>query len=110
MELKWDGTERMTVDYVKGILQPTPTCDSWDFQARPEDLLIGTYPEAGTMWTQEMVDLIQNEGDVDPTQRAPTHMSFPFIEWIIPSIGSDNLCGKKPQGQPGVLLSFPQDE
>uniref|UniRef100_G1QET6 Sulfotransferase n=1 Tax=Myotis lucifugus TaxID=59463 RepID=G1QET6_MYOLU len=42
----------------------------------------------GTMWTQEMVDLIQNEGDVDLTQRAPTHMSFPFIEWIIPSIGS----------------------
>uniref|UniRef100_G1PY59 Sulfotransferase n=1 Tax=Myotis lucifugus TaxID=59463 RepID=G1PY59_MYOLU len=42
----------------------------------------------GTTWTQEIVDLIQNEGDVDLTQRAPTHVSFPFIEWIIPSIGS----------------------
>ncbi|XP_070272916.1 sulfotransferase 1C4-like [Myotis yumanensis] len=92
MELKWDGTERMTVDYVKGILQPTPTCDSWDqiwdFQARPDDLLICTYPKAGTTWTQEIVDLIQNEGDVDRTQRAPTHVRFPFIEWIIQSIGS----------------------
>ncbi|XP_066233318.1 sulfotransferase 1C4 [Saccopteryx leptura] len=91
-DLKFDGTERLTFDYVKGILQPTPTCDTWDqiwnFQAKPDDLLISTYPKAGTTWTQEIVDLIQNEGDVDKSQRAPTHVRFPFIEWIIPSIGS----------------------
>lgn len=44
----------------------------------------------GTTWTQEIVDLIQNEGDVEKTQRAPTHVRFPFIEWVIPSIG----CGE----------------
>ncbi|KAM5253515.1 sulfotransferase 1C4 [Hipposideros larvatus] len=90
--LKFDGTERLAVDYVKGILQPKPTCDIWDqiwdFQAKPDDLLISTYPKAGTTWTQEIVDLIQNEGDVDKSHRAPTHIRFPFIEMIIPFIGS----------------------
>ena len=43
--------------------------------------------EQGTTWTQEIVDLIQNGGDVNQSQRAPTHERFPFIEWIIPSLG-----------------------
>lgn len=34
------------------------------------------------------MDLIQNEGDADYSKRAPTHVRFPFIEWIVPSIGS----------------------
>ncbi|XP_068850123.1 sulfotransferase 1C4-like isoform X2 [Capricornis sumatraensis] len=90
--LESEGVNRIAVDYVEGILQPTPTCDTWDqiwsFQARPDDLLISTYPKAGTTWTQEIVDLIQNGGDVNQSQRAPTHERFPFIEWIIPSLGS----------------------
>lgn len=32
--------------------------------------------------------MIQNEGDVDKSHRAPTHIRFPFIEMIIPFIGS----------------------
>lgn len=91
-DFKFDGTTRLPVAYVEGILQPTPTCDIWDqiwnFQAKSDDLLIATYPKAGTTWTQEIVDLIQNEGDVDKSQRAPIHVRIPFIEWIIPSIGS----------------------
>nr|XP_020758085.1 sulfotransferase 1C4-like [Odocoileus virginianus texanus] len=91
-DLQSEGMSRVAVDYVGGILQPTPTCDTWDqiwsFQARPDDLLISTYPKAGTTWTQEIVDLIQNGGDADQSQRAPTHERFPFIEWIVPSLGS----------------------
>ena len=49
--LKSEGMSREAMDYVEGILQPKPTCDTWDqiwsFQARPDDLLISTYPKAG---------------------------------------------------------------
>ncbi|XP_003277492.1 sulfotransferase 1C4 [Nomascus leucogenys] len=91
-DFTFDGTKRLSVNYVKGILQPTATCDIWDeiwnFQAKPDDLLISTYPKAGTTWTQEIVELIQNEGDVEKSKRAPTHQRFPFLEWKIPSLGS----------------------
>ncbi|XP_072477904.1 sulfotransferase 1C4 [Notamacropus eugenii] len=84
--------ERIDVDYIKGILQPTPTCATWDdiwnFQAKPDDLLISTYPKAGTTWTQEIVDMIQNDGNIEKSKRAPTHLRFPFIEWVFPPIGS----------------------
>ncbi|XP_004031624.1 sulfotransferase 1C4 isoform X1 [Gorilla gorilla gorilla] len=91
-DFTFDGTKRISVNYVKGILQPTDTCDIWDkiwnFQAKPDDLLISTYPKAGTTWTQEIVELIQNEGDVEKSKRAPTHQRFPFLEMKIPSLGS----------------------
>lgn len=89
-DLKYIEGERLATDYIEGIVLPTPTCDLWDqiwnFQAKPDDLLVSTYPKAGTTWTQEIVDLIQNEGNVDHSQRAPTHERFPFIELIIPPI------------------------
>lgn len=92
-DFKFDGTERLAADYVEGILHPITTCAIWDqiwnFQAKPDDLLISTYPKAGTTWTQEIVDLILNEGDVDKGLRGPTHVRFPFIELMIPSVA----CG-----------------
>ncbi|XP_038626032.1 sulfotransferase 1C4-like [Tachyglossus aculeatus] len=88
----WLQGQRIAVDHVQGILQPVPTCRTWDriwaFRAKPQDLLIATYPKAGTTWTQEIVDMIQQDGDVEKCQRAPTHLRSPFIEWIIPPLPS----------------------
>lgn len=73
---------------VRGILMTKEMSDNWDkiwnFQAIPDDLLIATYPKAGTTWTQEIVDMIQNDGDVQKCQRASTYDRHPFIEWIPP--------------------------
>ncbi|XP_069840544.1 sulfotransferase 1C1-like isoform X2 [Dendropsophus ebraccatus] len=65
-----------------------PIATSWEriekFQARPDDLLIATYPKAGTTWMQEIVDCIMNEGDVEKTGRAPIHVRFSFLEICFP--------------------------
>ncbi|XP_008115733.1 sulfotransferase 1C1 isoform X2 [Anolis carolinensis] len=52
----------------------------WNFKARPDDLLICTYPKAGTTWIQEIVDMIQHGGDLQKCARAPIHERMPFID------------------------------
>ncbi|XP_075035093.1 sulfotransferase 1C4-like isoform X2 [Mixophyes fleayi] len=70
---------------VEGIPLPESTCEIWDqihnFQAREDDILIATYPKAGTTWVQEIVDLMLLEGDVKKSMRAPCFVKVPFIEF-----------------------------
>ncbi|XP_078508463.1 sulfotransferase 1C2-like isoform X2 [Lissotriton helveticus] len=69
---------------IEGIPLVKTTCDIWDqiwrFKARSDDLLICTYPKAGTTWVQEIVDMIQQNGDVDKCRRAPCYARVPFID------------------------------
>ncbi|XP_069733398.1 sulfotransferase 1C4 isoform X1 [Phaenicophaeus curvirostris] len=65
----------------------------WKFKARPDDLLIATYAKAGTTWTQEIVDMIQQDGDIEKCRRATTYRRHPFIEWIIEEPPSERYCG-----------------
>ncbi|KAM3917750.1 sulfotransferase 1C1-like [Leptodactylus fuscus] len=73
---------------IHGVPLMKPIADSWEriekFQARPDDILISTYPKAGTTWMQEIVDSIMNEGEVEKTSRAPTHVRSPFLEICSP--------------------------
>ncbi|XP_029953227.1 sulfotransferase 1C2 [Salarias fasciatus] len=56
----------------------------WAFNPDPSDLLISTYPKAGTTWTQEIVDLLLHNGDAEACKRAPTPIRSPFLEIIPP--------------------------
>ncbi|KAK7919638.1 hypothetical protein WMY93_010922 [Mugilogobius chulae] len=58
----------------------------WAFTPDPSDLLIATYPKAGTTWTQEIVDLLLHNGDAEACKRAPTPVRSPFLE----------ICSPKP--------------
>ncbi|XP_047602110.1 sulfotransferase 1C2-like [Lutra lutra] len=64
------------------------TVDNWsqiqNFEAKPDDLLICTYPKSGTTWIQEIVDMIKQSGDVEKCQRAIIQHHHPFIEWAQP--------------------------
>ncbi|KAL8190078.1 UNVERIFIED_CONTAM: hypothetical protein K2H54_039062 [Gekko kuhli] len=73
MKIGWEVT-RNEIAEVEGIPLTTRTYDIWDkiwaFQAKPDDLLIATYAKAGTTWTQEIVDMIQHDGDTKKCKRA----------------------------------------
>ncbi|KAH0626342.1 hypothetical protein JD844_001278 [Phrynosoma platyrhinos] len=67
--------ERPQLGEIDGIPLAKTTCNEWariqSFQAKPDDLLICTYPKAGTTWIQEIVDMIQQEG-VDQAEAMPS--------------------------------------
>ncbi|KAM8960123.1 sulfotransferase 1C1-like [Pelodytes ibericus] len=78
----------VSMGQVDGIPLLQDTCDNWDaisnFKAREDDILIATYPKAGTTWTQEIMDLIVLEGDIKKSMRAPCYVKVPFIDLILP--------------------------
>ncbi|KAG7266925.1 hypothetical protein CRUP_017986 [Coryphaenoides rupestris] len=68
-----------------------------NFQARPDDILIATYPKAGTTWVSYILDLLYfSETQPDRQTSTPIHERVPFLEIEIPNTPSgtdlaDNL-------------------
>ncbi|KAH1171433.1 sulfotransferase 1C2-like isoform X1 [Mauremys mutica] len=83
-----DMVTRCELVAVRGVPLPSDTAELWGqiwgFQARPDDLLICTYPKAGTTWIQEIVDMIQQDGDPQKCCRAPIYERIPFLELCPP--------------------------
>ncbi|XP_018417560.1 PREDICTED: sulfotransferase 1C2-like [Nanorana parkeri] len=71
---------------VEGMAVAEVVAANWEqiynFQARPGDILIDTYPKSGTTWMQEIVDLILHDGDEQICMRAPISERIPFIELL----------------------------
>jgi Sulfotransferase domain len=52
----------------------------YNFEARPDDVYICTFPRSGTTWTQEMIWLICNDLDYETAMKLPLNFRFPFLE------------------------------
>ncbi|XP_071776904.1 cytosolic sulfotransferase 2-like [Centroberyx gerrardi] len=67
--------------------------DNWDnvqnFKARPDDILIATYPKAGTTWVSYILDLLYF-GQMSPERQdsIPVCERVPFMELHVPGLRS----------------------
>lgn len=52
----------------------------YNFEARPDDIWVVTFPRSGTTWTQELVWLVANNLDFDTAREIPLTQRFPFFE------------------------------
>lgn len=106
-QTKSEYGHRSSLKMIQGIPLLEPIVTNWDrvekFKAFPEDLLIATYPKAGTTWTQEIVDLILNHGDAEKARRAPTHVRMPFIEMTAPNPSLSGITQLEKMAPPRVI-------
>nr|XP_033817215.1 sulfotransferase 2B1-like [Geotrypetes seraphini] len=59
-----------------------------EFQVRDQDVFSITYPKSGSTWIQEILTLIQNDGDTTISQTVPI---WERVNWLEPSIFSLDL-------------------
>ncbi|XP_039333935.1 sulfotransferase 1A1 isoform X2 [Saimiri boliviensis] len=83
---------RRPLEYVKGVPLIKYFAEALgpleNFRARPDDLLISTYPKSGTTWVSQILDMIYQNGDLDKCHRAPIFMRVPFLEFKAPGVPS----------------------
>lgn len=52
----------------------------YNFDSRPSDIWVATFPRSGTTWTQELVWMIANDLKYDKAKADPLTKRFPFFE------------------------------
>uniref|UniRef100_A0A8C6GIH0 Sulfotransferase n=1 Tax=Mus spicilegus TaxID=10103 RepID=A0A8C6GIH0_MUSSI len=68
----------------RGVLMDKRFTKYWEdvetFLARPDDLVIATYPKSGTTWISEVVYMIYKEGDVEKCKEDAIFNRIPYLE------------------------------
>ncbi|XP_049445067.1 sulfotransferase 1 family member D1-like, partial [Epinephelus fuscoguttatus] len=103
MQKMTDSNNHFPLIPVRGVPLRNLIANNWDsiwaFRPDPSDLLIASYPKAGTTWIQEIVDLLLHNGDTEACKRAPTPDRSPFLElFSLPTLpsGLDHLKNMDP--------------
>ncbi|KAM8953008.1 amine sulfotransferase-like [Pelodytes ibericus] len=60
------------------------------FEIRDSDVFLTTYPKSGTIWTQQILSLIFNEGHLNGTEQITNMERAPWLEYNIYNIDYDN--------------------
>uniref|UniRef100_A0A182F4F5 AAA+ ATPase domain-containing protein n=1 Tax=Anopheles albimanus TaxID=7167 RepID=A0A182F4F5_ANOAL len=67
--------------------------DLTDFEVRPDDVWVASYPKSGTTWCQEMVWLICNELNFEAARAETLRTRFPFLDVsLIHDINSNSFA------------------
>ncbi|KAF4070631.1 hypothetical protein AMELA_G00287530 [Ameiurus melas] len=86
----------------EGISMSHYFTETWEkvqkFQARPDDILIATYPKAGTTWVSYILDLLYFHNTAPERQTSlPIFVRVPFLEAVFPEMPSGvELADKLP--------------
>ncbi|XP_049435991.1 cytosolic sulfotransferase 3-like isoform X1 [Epinephelus fuscoguttatus] len=89
--LKMDLISRPELFNFHGVWMTHLVTDNWEniqnFQARPDDILIASYPKAGNTWVSYILDLLYF-GQTSPGRQTsvPLYARVPFLEVHIPSL------------------------
>uniref|UniRef100_A0A672INZ1 Sulfotransferase n=1 Tax=Salarias fasciatus TaxID=181472 RepID=A0A672INZ1_SALFA len=84
--------------------------ENWEniqnFQARPDDILIATYPKAGTTWVSNILDLLYFGQREKPI---PIYERVPFLEIFHSAMGSERMRSTLPAMQKTMLSATFRD-
>ena len=85
------------------------TPETWEelkqFQLRPDDIFIVTYPKSGTTWMQQIVKLLRNGGQPDDVR---LDRAIPWLEALSPDCYYGKVHGYTPEMATSSDLLFPR--
>ncbi|XP_041654929.1 cytosolic sulfotransferase 2-like [Cheilinus undulatus] len=101
---------RPTLFDFHGVSMTKYFTENWDniqnFQARPSDILIATYPKAGTTWVSYILDLLFfGQSCPERQETVPIQERVPFLEISVPSLFAGTDLAEKLPTTPRLIKS-----